>query len=211
MQSTRSQLTLNSLSSSWITFVHYKRDPNLNHIGSVVFMLVCDSSIRVMWSFSSWKTWLRVERTRRKPLKVTRTHNTPKPICDLAPTGAASSIGKPFQIVLRSNGNPWDQNMEISEINQYNRIMRFWDHFPPPWDMHRVLLKFHPEKGVRCFYLCCCSKQPWKQTPLHSSINHKNTQLDPYMYKCAFFYPYSNRHKRAAEEKVMTWHPIQSA
>ncbi len=96
-------------------------------------MLVCDSSMRVMWSFSSWKTWLRVERTRRKPLKVTRTHNTPKPIRDLAPTGAASSIGKPFQIVLRSNGNPWDQNLESSEINQYNRIMRFWDHFPPPW------------------------------------------------------------------------------
>jgi hypothetical protein len=173
----------------------------LNHIGSVLFYACMwfqhQSHVKLQFLKDLVEGWENKEKTP----KSHKNPHTPKPVCDLAPTGAASSVGKPFQIVLRSNGNPWHQNLESSEISQYIRIMRFWDHFPPLGHASGIT---HPEKGVCCFYLCCCSKQPWKQTPLHSSNNHENTQLDPYMYKCAFFYPYSNRHKRAAEEKVMT-------
>jgi hypothetical protein len=117
-----------------------------------------------------------------------------------------------WESVRSKSGKQWDQSIEmnhevlgpLSSSWTYTGITQIssWDdncHENPEISIH-----FSSWKRSPLFLPLLLLKTKWKQTPLHSSNNHENTQLDPYMYKCPFFYPYSNRQKCAAEEKVMT-------
>jgi hypothetical protein len=163
-------------------------------------MLVCDSSIRVMWSFSSWKTWLRVERTRRKPLS----HKNPQYTWTRMWPSTNWCCIIHWKIIPNRAQIKWESVRSINTIKSWGFGTTFL-----LLDMHRVLHKFHREKGVVVFTSVaarnnCENKHPFI---LQSTMKTPNwTHICTNVLSSILIATGTN-----VLQKKKSWHPIQSA